>query len=73
MTNNEMIKRLTSECWFKTGGKGDHEKFKHPKIRSGFLAKAARQPITASGDLLHFVEPPFVLKPPSKPAKTASY
>jgi predicted RNA binding protein YcfA (HicA-like mRNA interferase family) len=30
MTSNEIIKRLTSEGWFKTGGKGDHEKFKHP-------------------------------------------
>lgn len=31
MTSNEIIKRLTSEGWLKAGGKGDHEKFKHPE------------------------------------------
>ena len=30
MTSKEIIKRLIAEGWFLAGGKGDHEKFKHP-------------------------------------------
>ena len=30
MNSKEIIKRLKSEGWKKVGGKGDHEKFKHP-------------------------------------------
>jgi len=29
MTSKEIIKRLTADGWFRVGGKGDHEKFKH--------------------------------------------
>lgn len=31
MNSKEIIKRLTQEGWIKVGGKGDHEKFKHPE------------------------------------------
>jgi len=30
MNSREIIKRLTDDGWFLAGGKGDHEKFKHP-------------------------------------------
>lgn len=30
MKSAEIIKRLKAEGWVKVGGKGDHEKFKHP-------------------------------------------
>jgi predicted RNA binding protein YcfA (HicA-like mRNA interferase family) len=30
MNSKELIKRLIQDGWYKTGGKGDHEKFKHP-------------------------------------------
>ena len=30
MTSKEIIKRLMAEGWYLVGGKGDHEKFKHP-------------------------------------------
>ncbi len=30
MKSKDIIKRLTREGWVKVGGKGDHEKFKHP-------------------------------------------
>jgi len=30
MTSKEIIKRLKKDGWVKVGGKGDHEKFKHP-------------------------------------------
>lgn len=30
MTSADVIKRLLSEGWINVGGKGDHEKFKHP-------------------------------------------
>ncbi len=32
MTSKQIIKRLKKEGWVKVGGKGDHEKFKHPDI-----------------------------------------
>ena len=31
MNSKDVIKRLIAEGWIKAGGKGDHEKFKHPK------------------------------------------
>ncbi len=31
MKSADIIKRLKSEGWVKVGGKGDHEKFKHPE------------------------------------------
>ena len=30
MHSKNIIKRLKSEGWRKVGGKGDHQKFKHP-------------------------------------------
>lgn len=30
MDSKQIIKRLKKEGWVKVGGKGDHEKFKHP-------------------------------------------
>ncbi|WP_428095750.1 type II toxin-antitoxin system HicA family toxin [Candidatus Thioglobus sp.] len=30
MTSKEIIKKLKKDGWIKVGGKGDHEKFKHP-------------------------------------------
>ncbi|BBB23901.1 toxin-antitoxin system toxin, HicA family [Isorropodon fossajaponicum endosymbiont JTNG4] len=30
MTSKEIIKRLKKDGWLRVGGKGDHEKFKHP-------------------------------------------
>lgn len=30
MNSKDLIKRLNDEGWVKVGGKGDHEKFKHP-------------------------------------------
>jgi predicted RNA binding protein YcfA (HicA-like mRNA interferase family) len=30
MRSADIIKRLKTEGWVKVGGKGDHEKFKHP-------------------------------------------
>lgn len=30
MTSKEIVKRLKKDGWIKVGGKGDHEKFKHP-------------------------------------------
>ncbi|MEG2359487.1 type II toxin-antitoxin system HicA family toxin, partial [Acinetobacter sp.] len=31
MNSKDIIKRLEQEGWVKVGGKGDHEKFKHPE------------------------------------------
>jgi predicted RNA binding protein YcfA (HicA-like mRNA interferase family) len=30
MTSKEIIRRLESEGWYCAGGKGDHQKYKHP-------------------------------------------
>ena len=30
MNSRELIKRLKADGWVRVGGKGDHEKFKHP-------------------------------------------
>ncbi|CAH2030053.1 putative enzyme [Trichlorobacter ammonificans] len=30
MTSKELIKRLENEGWYCVGGKGDHQKYKHP-------------------------------------------
>ena len=30
MNSKDIIKRLEQEGWYKVGGKGDHEKYKHP-------------------------------------------
>ena len=30
INSNDVIKRLKADGWVKLGGKGDHEKFKHP-------------------------------------------
>lgn len=29
MNSKELIKKLKADGWYKVGGKGDHEKFKH--------------------------------------------
>lgn len=31
MNSRELIKRLKADGWNRVGGKGDHEKFKHPE------------------------------------------
>ena len=31
VNSRQLIKKLKAEGWKKSGGKGDHEKFKHPK------------------------------------------
>ncbi|MDM1722348.1 type II toxin-antitoxin system HicA family toxin [Acinetobacter towneri] len=31
MNSKDIIKRLEQEGWYKVGGKGDHEKYKHPE------------------------------------------
>ena len=36
MNSKGIIKRLRDEGWKKVGGKGDHEKFKHP-AKSGHV------------------------------------
>lgn len=30
MTSKEIIRRLENEGWYCAGGKGDHQKYKHP-------------------------------------------
>jgi len=30
MDSRQVIKRLRDEGWYRAGGKGDHEKYKHP-------------------------------------------
>lgn len=30
MNSRELIKRLAADGWYKVGGKGAHEKYKHP-------------------------------------------
>lgn len=36
MNSADVIRRLTAEGWFPAGGKGDHQKFKHPQ-RAGHV------------------------------------
>lgn len=36
MNSKDVIKRLLAEGWHKVGGKGDHEKYKHPR-KSGHV------------------------------------
>jgi predicted RNA binding protein YcfA (HicA-like mRNA interferase family) len=36
MNSKEIIARLEKEGWYKVGGKGDHEKYKHP-TKSGHV------------------------------------
>ncbi len=36
MKSSDIVKRLIDEGWLKVGGKGDHEKFKHPN-KSGHV------------------------------------
>jgi predicted RNA binding protein YcfA (HicA-like mRNA interferase family) len=36
MNSRELINRLKSDGWVRVGGKGDHEKFKHPE-KSGHV------------------------------------
>ena len=56
MNSEQLIKKLKAEGWKKVGGKGDHEKFKHPQkpghvviphlrkdIRIGTLSNIYRQ------------------------------
>jgi len=39
MKSADIIKRLKAEGWVKVGGKGDHEKFKHPEKPEGLLRR----------------------------------
>ena len=52
MTSKEIIKRLIAEGWFLAGGKGDHEKFKHP-LRPGRVVVPHPRKDVAIGTLLN--------------------
>lgn len=43
MNSKDIIKRLESEGWQKVGGKGDHEKFKHPDKPSHVIVPHPRK------------------------------
>lgn len=45
MTSKEIIKRLKKEGWVKVGGKGDHEKFKHPRLFGHVIVPHPRKDI----------------------------
>jgi predicted RNA binding protein YcfA (HicA-like mRNA interferase family) len=36
VNSKEVIKRLGADGWYRAGGKGDHEKYKHPS-KSGHV------------------------------------
>jgi predicted RNA binding protein YcfA (HicA-like mRNA interferase family) len=48
MTSKEIIRRLTSEGWFSSGGKGDHEKFKHPSQSGHVVVPHPRKDVATS-------------------------
>ncbi|SMN12116.1 hypothetical protein SPBRAN_327 [uncultured Candidatus Thioglobus sp.] len=43
MTSKEIIKRLKKDNWVKVGGRGDHEKFKHPTKSGHIIAPHPRK------------------------------
>jgi predicted RNA binding protein YcfA (HicA-like mRNA interferase family) len=43
MTSKEIIKRLKKDGWVKVGGKGDHEKFKHPNKQGHVIVPHPRK------------------------------
>lgn len=45
MTSKELIKKLKADGWFKVGGKGDHEKFKHPFKKGHVIVPHPRKDI----------------------------
>jgi predicted RNA binding protein YcfA (HicA-like mRNA interferase family) len=45
MNSSVLIKRLYSEGWVLVGGKGDHQKFKHPKNHGHVVVPHPRKDI----------------------------
>lgn len=45
MNSKSIIKRLRDEGWEKVGGKGDHEKFKHPTKHGHVIVPHPRKDI----------------------------
>lgn len=45
MNSKDIIKQLKREGWVKVGGKGDHEKFKHPDKRGHVIVPHPRRDI----------------------------
>lgn len=43
--SKEIIKRLIAEGWFLAGGKGDHEKFKHPLLPGHVVVQHPRKDV----------------------------
>lgn len=54
MKSKDAISRLKKEGWRKVGGKGDHEKFKHPHKNGHVIVPHPRKDI-AIGTLLTVV------------------
>jgi predicted RNA binding protein YcfA (HicA-like mRNA interferase family) len=52
MNREELMKRLHAEGWIRTGGKGDHMKFKHPAKRGHVVVPHPRKDIRP-GTLRH--------------------
>ena len=45
MNSKDVIKRLKKDGWLKVGGKGDHEKFKHPLKKGHVIVPHPRKDI----------------------------
>lgn len=45
MNSKDIIKRLKKDGWVKAGGKGDHEKFKHPTQKGHVVVPHPRKDI----------------------------
>ncbi len=45
MNSKEIIKRFKADGWEKVGGKGDHEKFKHPEKSAHVVVPHPRKDI----------------------------
>jgi predicted RNA binding protein YcfA (HicA-like mRNA interferase family) len=43
MNSRKLIKRLSDEGWTRVGGKGDHEKYKHPDRRGHVVVPHPRK------------------------------
>ena len=45
MNSKKIIKQLKKDGWVKVGGKGDHEKFKHPNKKGHVIVPHPRKDI----------------------------
>jgi predicted RNA binding protein YcfA (HicA-like mRNA interferase family) len=45
MNSKELIKKLQKDGWYRVGGKGDHEKFKHPTKKGHVVVPHLRKDI----------------------------